>query len=170
MIKNRLIKTVQWRGAKLSDDAGLYGKVDVHLSRLSMSFIRIVILLLCLSVAGVTMATAGEKNYKELYRQGAEHYKKGEFAEAIRLYSMAIDLRPNSVILLFRRGCAYEQNKQYDNAIRDLDKAIVLEPEYTEAYYVRGMAYVNKGQKQSAAGDFKKACDMGLADACNKLK
>lgn len=135
-----------------------------------MSLLRIVIFVLCLLVVGVTMATAGDRNYKELYQQGAEHYKKGEFDEAIRLYSMAIAHRPNSVILLFRRGCAYEKNKQYDNAISDLGKAIVLEPEYTDAYYVRGMAYLNKGLKQLAADDFKKACEMGWTDACSKLK
>jgi tetratricopeptide (TPR) repeat protein len=135
-----------------------------------MSILRTFILVLCLLVVGATISTAGDKNYKELYRQGAEHYKKGEYDDAIRLYSMAIELRPNSVILLFRRGCAYEKNKQYDNAISDLNKAIVLEPEYTDAYYVRGMAYMNKGQKHMAADDFKKACDMGWSDACGKLK
>jgi len=120
---------------------------------------------LCLAVAATALA-AGEKDYKELYRLGVEHNKKGEFAEAIGLYSKAIALKKDSAPLYFVRGRAYEQNKQFDNAIRDLDKAIALKPDYAEAYNIRGVAKLETGKKEQALADFKKGCSLGLKEAC----
>jgi tetratricopeptide (TPR) repeat protein len=135
-----------------------------------MSFFRIVMCALCLFAVGVTLAAAGDKDYKELYRRGVECNKKGEIDEAIRWYSKAIALKPDSAALFFVRGRAYVQNKHYENAVSDLGKAIVLKPDYAEAYNIRGVAYVGKSRKQLATADFKKACSMGLREACSNLK
>lgn len=135
-----------------------------------MSFFRIVMCALCLFTVSVSVAAAGEKDYKELYRRGVEFNKKGEVDEAIRWYSKAIALKPDSAALFFVRGRAYVQNKHYENAISDLGKAIVLKPDYAEAYNIRGVAYSGKSQKKLATADFRKACSMGLSDACTNLK
>jgi tetratricopeptide (TPR) repeat protein len=134
-----------------------------------MSLFRFVICVLCLSAAGTVLA-AGDKDYKDLYRRGVEYNKKGEFGEAIRLYSQAIALKSDSAALYFVRGRAYEQNNQLDNAISDLGKAIKLKPDYAEAFNIRGVAYIRANQKWLAVPDFKKACSLGLADACKNLK
>jgi len=126
--------------------------------------------LFCLVAVGVTTASAGGKDYKELYMRGVEHNKRGEFDAAIRFYSEAINLKPDSGALFFVRGRAYLQKEQYDNAISDLGKAIALKPGYAEAYNTRGIANMGKDRKQQALADFKKACNMGLKDACNNLK
>ena len=135
-----------------------------------MSLFRIVMCALCLFVVGGTASLAGDKDYKELYRRGVEFNKRGEFDEAIRLYSKAIALKPDSAALFFVRGRAHVQNKHYDDAVSDLGKAIVLKPDYAEAYNMRGVAYSGKSQKKLAASDFGKACKMGLPDACRNLK
>jgi len=135
-----------------------------------MSLARIAVCFLCLFAAGASAVMAGDQDYKELYRRGIEHNKKGELDKAIAFYSKAIVLKPDSAGLFFVRGRAYLEKQQFDSAIGDLSKAIALKPGYAEAYNVRGVSYAGKGQKQLATADFKRACDMGLSDACKNLK
>jgi tetratricopeptide (TPR) repeat protein len=135
-----------------------------------MSLLRIAVCLFCLFAAGVSAVTAGDKDYKELYRRGVEHNKKGELDEAITLYSKAIALKPDAAVLFFVRGRAYLEKQQFNSAIGDLGKAIALRPRYAEAYNIRGIAYASNGQKQLATADFRKACTMGLNDACKNIK
>ncbi len=135
-----------------------------------MSLFRIVVPILWLFVLSIAPAFAGDNKASEFYRQGIEHNKKGEFPEAIRLYSKAIELKPDSASLFFVRGRAYLENKEYDKAIGDLGRAISLKPAYAEAYNVRGIAHMAKSEKQQGVNDFKKACSLGLNDACKNLK
>jgi tetratricopeptide (TPR) repeat protein len=130
-----------------------------------MSRLRIIVCLLCLISASSVLA-AGEKDYKELYNKGVEHNKKGEFAEAIGLYSKAIALKKDSAALYFVRGRAYLQSKKYDLAVADMDKAVGLKLNYAEAYNIRGMANAALERKDKALADFKKGCALGLKEAC----
>lgn len=134
-----------------------------------MPLLRIIVCVLGLAAASIALA-AKDGDYKDLYRRGVEHNKKGEFDQAIRFYSKAIDLKTDSAALFFVRGRAYQQNRQNENAIRDLDKAIALKPDYAEAYNIRGVAYMVADRKKQAQADFKKACTLGLKEACTNLK
>jgi tetratricopeptide (TPR) repeat protein len=109
---------------------------------------------------------AAEKEYVKLYNQGVVANKKGDFAEAIRYYSKAIALKPDSAELFYVRGRAYVEKEQYDYAISDFTRAITLKPAYAEAYNHRGVTYIGKGQKPQAMSDFKKACELGYKFGC----
>jgi tetratricopeptide (TPR) repeat protein len=111
-------------------------------------------------------ATAAEKEYVNIYKQGVAANKKGHFDEAIRYYSKAISLKPDSAALFYVRGRAYVEKDQYDNAISDFTRAIALKPAYAEAYNHRGVTYIGKGQNSQALADFKKACAMGYKFGC----
>jgi tetratricopeptide (TPR) repeat protein len=117
-----------------------------------------------------SQATAAEKEYEKLYKQGVAANKKGELDEAIRFYSKAISLKSDSAALFFVRGRAYKQKEQYDNAISDLTKAISLKPDYAEAYNHRGVTHIGKGENQKAMSDFKKACELGSRDGCANVQ
>jgi tetratricopeptide (TPR) repeat protein len=113
---------------------------------------------------------AGEKEYQTLYKQGVEQNKKGNFKEAINLYSQAIAKKPDSAELYFVRGRSFRQNEQYDDAFRDFEKAITLKPKYAEAYSQRGVLFIGKSDNEKARKDFKKACDLGYSEGCGNLK
>lgn len=130
---------------------------------------RLIALLVLTGLLMAGMATAKE-DHRELYRQGVEHNKRGEFDKAIAYYSKAIALRPSSPELYFVRGRAYKQNEQYDEAIKDLTKAVALKPDYAEAYNHRGVVYIGKGDMKAAEADFRKACSQGHEDACRNMK
>jgi len=111
-------------------------------------------------------ATAAEKEYVKLYKQGIAANKKGDLDEAIRFYSRAISLKTDSSALYYVRGRAYSQNGQYDKAVSDLTRAITLKPGYAEAYNHRGVTCIGKGDKQKALADFRKACELGSKNGC----
>jgi len=114
-------------------------------------------------------ATAAEKEYEKLYKQGVAANKKGDLDEAIRFYSRAISLKSDSYALYFVRGRAYRQKDQYDKAVSDFTRAIALKPGYAEAYNHRGVTYIGKGDKQKALADFRKACELGSKDGCGNV-
>jgi tetratricopeptide (TPR) repeat protein len=111
-------------------------------------------------------AAAAEKEYSKLYKQGVAANKKGDFDEAIRYYSKAISLKPDSAALFYVRGRAYAEKEQLDNAISDFTRAIALKPAYAEAYNFRGVTYIGKGENQKPMADFKKACELGYNLGC----
>ena len=118
-------------------------------------------------------AAAAKEDVMKIYQQGVAANKKGDLDEAIRCYSKAISLKPDSADLFFVRGRAYKQKDQYDKAVSDLTRAIALNPRYAEAYNHRGVTYIGKGEKQKAMADFMKACELGSRDGCanvGKLK
>jgi tetratricopeptide (TPR) repeat protein len=134
-----------------------------------MFLARITICVVFLFAANL-QAGAAEKEYVRLYNQGVAANKRGALDEAIRCYTQAIKLRPDSSALFFVRGRAYRQNGKYDNAISDLTRAIALKPGYAEAYNHRGVTYIGKGLSRNAMADFKKACELGSSDGCANAK
>lgn len=133
-----------------------------------MSSLRTIICGMCLLLTCGNAAAAG-KEYQKLYEQGVAANKKGNLDEAIRYYSRAIALKPDSADLYFVRGRAYKQNSQLDSAISDLTKAVALRPTHAEAYNERGITYIGKGDRQKALADFQKSCQLGDSNACKNI-
>jgi tetratricopeptide (TPR) repeat protein len=135
-----------------------------------MILFRIAVTTALLVVLGGHAVAAGGNDYKELYQRGVELNKKGEFEEAVKYYSKAIALKPDSAPIYFVRGRAYMQMEMASEAIGDFSKAVALKPDYAEAYNLRGVTYLGKGQLKPAEADYRKACGLGLKDACENLK
>jgi len=125
--------------------------------------------ILIFGLAGPT-AAAPKEDVKKIYQQGVAANKKGDLDEAIRLYSKAISLKPDSAPLFYVRGRAYTQKDQHDKAVSDFTRAIALNPSCAEAYNHRGVTYIGKGEKQKAMADFKKACELEYKDGCANVR
>ncbi len=93
----------------------------------------------------------------------------GDHAGAIKDYTAAIRLKPNSVDAYNNRGNAKYELGQHFAAISDYDTAIRLKPDYVNAYYNRGNAKVELGQYLAAISDFDDAIRFkpDYADAYN---
>jgi Flp pilus assembly protein TadD len=119
----------------------------------------------------LSAVTAGAAETPQaLYRQGVEFNRKGQYAEAIKSYTKALELKKDSAELYFVRGRAYRQNDQLEQAAQDFTRAIALKPGYADAYNHRGVVYIGLGKKKDALADFTKACTMGNKDACANQK
>lgn len=87
-------------------------------------------------------------------------YDKGNYAEAVKLYSEALIKRPNNLYSVFGRGRAYLSDNKNDLAIADYDAYIKLNASEPAAYTNRGLARYNKGNYDDAIADQTKAISM----------
>jgi tetratricopeptide (TPR) repeat protein len=98
-------------------------------------------------------------------QHGWEQAEKGNYEQAIRYFTEAIDLNPKDAESRYSRGTAYSRKGQYDQAILDFSKALEINPRDAKAYYNRGIAYCRKSQYDQAILDFSKALEINPMDA-----
>ena len=86
---------------------------------------------------------------EEYFRRAYEHQRKGEFEEAIELYSHSIEAFPTAEAYTFR-GWAHSFQKNYIQAIADCRRAIKVDPEFGNPYNDIG-AYLFEQEQWDAA-------------------
>jgi tetratricopeptide (TPR) repeat protein len=119
----------------------------------------------CLQARGYVYVKEGKSGSPDNANAGLAAENRGDYDEAIRLYTKAIESgdlsRENLPIVYNNRGRLWLLIKgDKDLAIADFNKAIELKPQYTEAYYYRGAIWLNKGDKNLAIADFNKAIEL----------
>ncbi|MDM8521322.1 tetratricopeptide repeat protein [Anaerolineales bacterium HSG6] len=62
------------------------------------------------------------------YERGLVYSGAGQYEQAIKNFSKAIDLDPECTIAFYDRGMAYKEIKEYKNAISDFEQFLVLIP------------------------------------------
>lgn len=93
--------------------------------------------------------------------RGTAYGFKSRFDEAIRDYTEAIRLNPQSAEAYAGRGYSYQHKGELEKAIVDLSEAIRRDPNAAAAYYNRGLIFSEKGETDRALADFDEAvrCD-----------
>jgi tetratricopeptide (TPR) repeat protein len=85
-------------------------------------------------------------------------------------FSRAIRINADHPEIFFNRGNAWFSSRDYDKAIADFGRVVLLNPSFAAAYYNRAHAFTLRGDRDSAETDLRKACELGIADACRRLK
>lgn len=83
----------------------------------------------------------------------------GNYEEAIRLFTQAVQLDPNNGVIYHNRGMAYIRLERWREAITDFSRAIALSP-HPSCYEQRGLAYYQIGDRDSAFNDWQQALRM----------
>jgi DnaJ family protein C protein 7 len=79
--------------------------------------------------------TSNKKELAELKKErGNQLYKSERFQQAIRLYTEAIELCPDSSIYYGNRSACYINLFQYEAALEDARKAVALDPSFVKGY------------------------------------
>lgn len=86
--------------------------------------------------------------------------KRGEYVEAIALFTQLISRNPESANDYNNRGLIYFQLGKTEQAIADYNYALLLNPELDSAYNNRANYYVSFGQLAEALTDYEKALDL----------
>ncbi|HUW57627.1 MAG TPA: tetratricopeptide repeat protein [Planctomycetota bacterium] len=110
----------------------------------------------------------GEGHYEKGLARGEGHYDKAEFDKAIKAFTEAIRLVPESAIAYMRRGMAYLWKGDSAVALKDLNKALELQlhPSYWRAYYYyRGGCHLGQRTYDKAIADLTKSLALGGEDA-----
>ena len=98
-----------------------------------------------------------ENPANEYFLRGNAYLDAGEFAEAARDYSSAIELDPANPVLFNNLGLALRYMEQFDAAVEAYDRAIELDPGYRDAFTNRGVVLADRGELTSAVEDFGRA-------------
>lgn len=80
--------------------------------------------------------------------------RQGRLDEAIRNYSMAIDLTPNAVTLLHNRAAVYILIDSIALAQADYERIMLIDESDVESRYTHGMIALNMGDRKTAQHDF----------------
>ena len=96
----------------------------------------------------------------EWFERGYELGISGNYTDAVKAFSMAIELRPRDSMTYYSRGLAYAKLGNNQQAIKDYNKAIELDRQYADAYNNRGVAYAKLDNYHLAIKDFDKAIEL----------
>jgi len=92
----------------------------------------------------------------DLFRKAYERQMKGEFEEAIKLYTESIELYPTAEAYTFR-GWTHSFMGMLDEAIEDCHRAIAVDPDFGNPYNDIGAYLIEKGQLDDAIEWLEKA-------------
>lgn len=87
-----------------------------------------------------------------LREEGNEAFKAGRYEAAVRYYSEAIEVDPDSELNYSNRSFAYFKLKEYEKAAADAEVAVRLNDKFFKGFYRLGMA-------QMAMNDFQRAIE-----------
>lgn len=86
----------------------------------------------------------------EITKAGNEHYKKGEFVEALKFYDRAVEMCPGNASCWSNRAASFMGLERLKDAVRDFEEAIRINPSYTKAHHKLSGLYLRLGQIEPA--------------------
>ena len=95
--------------------------------KLSGFLFTAIFLLMFSDAKGVTILE--EFSFEELNENGVELAKLGRFEEAIKYYDKALEIKPDSWIVLHNKGRALSDLGMYEAAILQYEKVLTIEPQ-----------------------------------------
>lgn len=84
-----------------------------------------------------------------LKSKGNAMFCAGKYAEAVELYSQAIDLAPEKAVLYSNRSVAYHGLMDYEKALQDGRKCVELKPEWEKGHFrtANALEYLDKPEE-----------------------
>ncbi len=102
---------------------------------------------------------AKESN-EDFIEKSLEEIKRGNYEEAIKFATQAIEKNQNNDRAYFYRGLAFSSKKNFIAAIEDYSKAIELLPS-SFYFLLRGEAFFKSNKKLDSLSDFNKVIEIG---------
>lgn len=114
--------------------------------------IRIICVVLICLLFTVT-ARAQNAAAKPYFDRGVQQYENGQYEEAIRTLTLALNADPNAYLAYYNRGLAQYRLANYDAAISDYTRTLLVNHDYVNAVYGRALAKYKKGDYDGAIAD-----------------
>ncbi|GBG31261.1 Serine/threonine-protein phosphatase 5 [Hondaea fermentalgiana] len=114
-------------------------------------------------MAADPVSSATQQRADELKGEANKYFGQAQYAQAIAVYSDAIELSP-SAVLYSNRAFAHLRTEAFGLAIEDARKALALDPRYVKAYYRLGSAYVALNKYRHALKVFKQLAKLAPKD------
>ncbi|KAH0643627.1 hypothetical protein KY285_032287 [Solanum tuberosum] len=116
------------------------------------------------------MAAAADESKSK----GNAAFAAGNFTDAVRHFTEAINLSPNNHVLYSNRSAAYASLNKFSEALIDAEKTVELKPDWSKGYSRVGAAYVGLNNYNDAVLAYRKGLKIdpnneglksGLSDA-----
>lgn len=91
-----------------------------------------------------------------LKAQGNKAFQAGQFEEAIKHFTDAINLDPSNHVLYSNRSASHASLSQYDDALQDAEKVVELKPDWGKGYSRLGAAHHGLQQLDEAVSAYEK--------------
>jgi len=106
--------------------------------------------------------------------EGNKFFSQGNYIEAIKWYTKAIDELPNHIYYSNRAAC-YTALGELQKAVEDSEQCIKLDPKWAKGYYRRGNALAllhrhNEALETLQTGNNLDPKDQGIKDKLNEVK
>ena len=115
-------------------------------------------LAIILTISAVSTIYAG--SFESLITEGDKYFTAGDYGQAEKIFSRAIETDPLNPKGWWYRGDAYFFMKLYDKAEKDLTRSIELDPANDRVWRQRGNCYYNRGMYSDAEKDYSKAIEL----------
>src|SRR5690349_5278369 len=115
-----------------------------------------------LLVASLGFAQQTPKRAQKVFRDGIRFETAGEYAEALKAFSAAIELAPQDEVAWFHRARVRYTQGDFKNALSDLDKAIQIAPSDGDAWQLRGDCYRQLKDQTKALADYDQALRLNV--------
>lgn len=105
---------------------------------------------------------------KNNFDLGKEAYDKGQFNKAIEYLKLALKDNPKDVNSFNYLGAVYLSQQKGKEAEDLYKRAILFYPDNGALHFNLAISYDMNNQKTLAKIEYKKACDLGITDACQR--
>jgi len=122
-----------------------------------------------LSVFALIFTFVSCQNVAPLDKFGDLDVSMGNYDEAIKDYTKAINYKPSDPNGYIGRAYVYQKMGNHERAIEDYTKAIGLVPDDSNLYFARGSAFELLGNNDQSIRDYQRAAALGNLKARNVL-
>ncbi|KAI9487968.1 hypothetical protein BDB00DRAFT_773427 [Zychaea mexicana] len=102
---------------------------------------------------------------EEIKAQANQEYKTGNYNEAVRLYSEAIEASPKTATYYANRAAALTMLGKYKEAAADCRSATDIDPSNVKAYMRAGKCHINLGNLEEATRQYEQAYQLDSNNA-----
>lgn len=111
----------------------------------------------------IVSAAPAKEEMKSVWVKADEMMVKEEYGEAIKLYSIAIEMNaddPDIFLAHYNRAEAFIALGKVDEALAGYNETIRLNPGFPNAYRMRGIIYLNTVRYTDAVNDFSRFIEL----------
>jgi DnaJ family protein C protein 3 len=124
-----------------------------------------VALLAALAAPGALGQAVGTPGLRPLTARGDANLAAGQYTDAARAYSDALEIAPESYLLLYKRATAYFSQNRHSQALADFDKVLELTgDEFDKAVFMKARLYAREGKWAEATKFAREYSEKNKAD------
>lgn len=106
------------------------------------------------------MSAEQKEKFEALKREGNEKFAAKNYANAIKSYTKAIEVKNDEAVAYSNRAACHNNLEQYYNALDDCNKALKLDENLVKGYYRRATALKELSRFKLAREDFSKVLEL----------